>query len=256
MHVNSPRSAGQPVAVIKTGLTCALTLLLASATAHANSINLVQNGNFAENDGAYQLNYDGKVVADWSNPGAPNNGYNFLFVNGASTGVDGGLSLYTVTSAPGGGDFIGLDADYETGPIEQTIDGLTPGDTYDVTFDWAASQQKGYSGTTTQKLTVGLGSQTQSTSVYTLGSHDFSGWMSESFDFTATSDSEVLSFLASGSPQVPPFTLLADVSMIDTTPHSSPVPEPQTLPLLLTGLLVGAGLLKYRGSLRRSQQSL
>ncbi len=275
MYAFSPRFAGRPAAAFKLGMACAVTFLLTSASAHANTINLVQNGNFSQNDGAYQLDYNhggaGPVesVADWSNPGAQNNGYNFLFLAGSQTsgtygtlstnssGVDGGLSLYSVTSAPGGGNFIGLDADYEVGPVQQTITGLKIGQTYDLTFDWAASQQTGFFGKTTQQLNVSLGSQTIDTSVYTLPGEvqngptiqNFSGWMPDSMVFTATSNSEVLSFLASGSPQVPPFTLLADVSL-------TPTPEPGTLPLLLTGLLVGAGLLKSRGMLRRSQQSL
>lgn len=279
MFANSTRFAGQPAAAFKLGLACAVTLFLASTSARANTINLVQNGNFSQNQGAYQLNYQSHVVTDWSNPGAPSNGYNFLFLAGSqtngtygtlsknSTGVAGTLSLYSVTSAPGGGNFVGMDADYETGPIQQTITGLTVGQHYDLTFNWAAAQQTGYFGQTTQQLKVNMGGvyssghftggQTQSTSIYTLPGEvkngptvqNFSGWMSDSMIFTATSNSEVLSFLASGSPQVPPFTLLSNVSLTAT-------PEPETLPLLLTGLLVGAGLLKYRGSLRRSQQSL
>jgi hypothetical protein len=271
-------------------MACAVTLLLAGTTARANTINLVQNGNFSVNDGAYQLDYNhggaGPVesVAHWSNPGAQNKGYNFLFLAGSqniasygttstsSRGVAGSLSLYTVTGSPSGGNFIGLDADYETGPVQQTITGLKVGQTYDLTFDWAAAQQTGFFAPPlpqiiTEQLIASLGGaysnghftggQTQSTPVYILPGEikngptiqNFSGWMPDSMVFTATSNSEVLSFLASGSPQVPPFTLLANVSLTAT-------PEPGTLPLLLTGLLVGAGLFKYRGSLRRSQQSL
>jgi hypothetical protein len=59
----------------------------------------------------------------------------------------------------------------------------------------------------------------------------------------------LLSFLAYGSPQVPPFALLDGVSLTAT-------PEPETLPLLLTGLVAGAGLLKSRKWLRRPQRSL
>ena len=43
----------------------------------------------------------------------------------------------------------------------------------------------------------------------------FSGWMTESFKFTANSTSELLSFLAVGTPSgnVPPFALLDGVSL-------------------------------------------
>jgi PEP-CTERM motif len=54
--------------------------------------------------------------------------------------------------------------------------------------------------------------------------------MYQTFDFTATSTSEVLSFFANGGPQVPPFALLDGVTM-------NAVPEPGTLPLLAFGVL-------------------
>lgn len=264
MFANSPRFAGQPAAAFKLGLACAVTLLLAGAAAHATE--LVQNGDFSSNTGPGQVD-NNTTVTDWTTTG-----YNFLFTPGQngpyvsngqslngifSNGMYGATGLYTVTGGPTGGNFIALDADYDTAAITQTISGLTVGDTYDLTFEWAASQQTTFSGPTTQQLYVTLnGSPTQSTSVFDLPNHGFSGWMSESMDFTAAGNSEMLSFLASGSPAQPPFTLLADVNMQDVTPHNSPVPEPETLPLLLTGLMVGAGLIKYRGLPRRSQQSL
>ncbi len=254
MFGNSSRFAGQPAAAFKLGLACAVTLLLAGATAHATD--LVQNGDFSSNTGLGQLGYNGVSATDWTNPYPQ---YNFLFSSSAPTGTVngqyGGLSLINVSTPPAGADFIGADADFQTGPIQQTINGLKVGDSYDLTFYWAASQQTGFTGPTTQQFNVSLGAQTNSTPVYNLPSQTFSGWMFQSMDFTATSNSEVLSFLAQGNPQVPPFTLLTDVSMQDTTPNPS-VPEPETLPLLLTGLLVGAGLLKSRGWFKHSQQSL
>jgi hypothetical protein len=253
MHVLTPRFAGQPAAAFKMGLACAVTLLLAATTAHANSINLVQNGDFSSNAGLGQLGYNTSAT-DWSNP---YNQYNFLFSSSAPSGSTGGwingeygsLSLINVTTPPVGANFVGLDADFQTGPLQQTITGLKVGDTYNLQFYWAASQQTYFSGPTTQQLQISLGGQTDSTNVYNLPSQTFSGWKPGSMLFTATSNSEVLSILAQGSPQVPPFTLVTDVSLTKT-------PEPETLPLILTGLLVGVGLLKYRGLLRRSQQSL
>ena len=68
----------------------------------------------------------------------------------------------------------------------------------------------------------------------------FSGWMTETFDYVATSSTEVLSFLASGSPAgQPPFALLANVSMTQ-------VPEPATWALMLTGLAALAGIVRGR----------
>ena len=251
MHAISPRFAGRPLAAFKLGLACAVTLLLASAGAHATE--LIQNGDFSSNAGLGQLGFNTSAT-DWSNPF---NQYNFLFSSsnpgGTVNGQFGGLSLINPTAPPVGANFVGLDADFQTGPLQQTINGLTIGDSYDLTFYWARSQQTGFSGDTHQGLQVSLGSQTDDTGLILLPSQTFSGWTQESMNFTATSNSEVLSILAYGSPQVPPFTLVTDFSMQG---KNSPVPEPETLPLLLTGLVVGAGLLKYRSSMRGSQQSL
>jgi hypothetical protein len=56
----------------------------------------------------------------------------------------------------------------------------------------------------------------------------------------------VLSFLAYGNVQVPPFALLDGVSMTPT-----PTPEPGTLPLLFTGLMGGLTVLRSRKRLKR-----
>jgi hypothetical protein len=72
--------------------------------------------------------------------------------------------------------------------------------------------------------------------------------MQQTETFTATSSSEVLSFLAVGNVPVPPFLLLDGVTMNDSTP---PVPEPGTLPLLLSGLMGSLAVLKSRKWLKR-----
>jgi hypothetical protein len=140
-----------------------------------------------------------------------------------------------------------MDADFQTSAMTQSISGLTPGDTYAVSFYWAASQQEGFNGDTSQFLSVSLGAQTQTTPTFLLPSHGFSGWMSQTYDYTATSGTETLSFLAGGSPAVPPFTLLDGVSMNDITP----TPEPGTLPLLFTGLMGGLTVLRSKKWLKR-----
>jgi hypothetical protein len=71
-------------------------------------------------------------------------------------------------------------------------------------------------------------------------SEGFTGWQTDSFTFTATSTSEVLSFLAVGTPAgVPPFTLLDGISVTQT-------PEPQSLVLFATGLIGVSGLVRRR----------
>jgi hypothetical protein len=143
-------------------------------------------------------------------------------------------------SSPDGGYFIGQDSDFQVQPLQQTITGLTAGDTYQVGFWWGAAQQSGFYGPTADLWNVSLGSSTQTTSTINLPSQGFSGWQYQTFDLTADGSSDVLQFLAGGYPQgPPPFILLDGVSL-------TPTPEPGTLPLLFTGLLGGLGLLRSR----------
>jgi PEP-CTERM motif len=61
-------------------------------------------------------------------------------------------------------------------------------------------------------------------------SHGFTGWTYQTLDFTADNTSDVLSFLAVGTPNgVPPFSLLDGVSV-------NAIPEPMSATLMLIGL--------------------
>lgn len=221
----------------------AVTLTLASAAAHADEF--VTNGDFSSNAGVGQL-VSITTVTDWSVP-APNNSYTMLFtpstaLSGVSTqyGPDN-VALYSIPSgaAP---YFIGQDSDYDVGALTQTIDGMTVGDTYTLTYNWATAQQTGYSGGTFDNWTACLGSECDSTATVANPSGGSTGWYSVTDTFTASSSSEVLSFLATGSDccgntnNEPPFVLLDDVSL--TGPRAE-APEPETLPLMLTGILLG-----------------
>lgn len=183
-------------------------------------------------------------------------GYNFLFLpgtgttTGAKTGFNnqlifwgssaqnGGASTFNFpNNSPSGGNFIALDGGYSpnTKAIIQTVDGLVAGGDYQLTFYWAAAQQKGFNGATTEAMQVTFGAQTLSTSTYNLPSHGFSGWMSATMDFTATAASQTLSFLAKGTPEgLPPFSLLDGVSVV-AVPEAS---TPMMIVLGMTGLLM------------------
>ncbi|HEY5290362.1 MAG TPA: PEP-CTERM sorting domain-containing protein, partial [Caulobacteraceae bacterium] len=79
------------------------------------------------------------------------------------------------------------------------------------------------------------GAQTLTTPSYDLPSHGFSGWMTDNMTFTATGSSEVLSFMAYGNQQVPPFALLDGVKLVKD------LPEPSDWALMLVGVAaVGA----------------
>jgi hypothetical protein len=157
----------------------------------------------------------------------------------ASKALDTAQSTTAYANAPGisapysgySGNILAADGDYENGPLQQTVTGLISGHNYAVTFYYAATQQAGYGGTTTESWSVSLGGGTaQTTPLLSLPGNgnsykgDMSAWETATFDFTAnTTGSEVLSFLAGGSPAgEPPFDLLAGVSMT-AIPESSTI---------------------------------
>lgn len=246
-------------------LACAVLGIAAGhGTARAN--NLVQNGSFSLTSipGSYQF---GTGYQSGGNPvdtltNWTTNGYNFVFApasttsgtsadNAGAAGSAGNVKLWGpgdgssngLTNSPDGGNFIAADGAYQVGAISQTIVGLIPGSTATLTFYWAGAQQSGFNGPTTDQWQVSLGSQTQYTPVINLASNGFSGWTKVTMTFTATSASEVLSFLAIGTPSgVPPFALLDGVSLSD-------IPEPASWVLMVTGL---AGLVGYMRWRRRS----
>jgi hypothetical protein len=230
----------------------ALAALAMFGARSAAAQNLVTNGSFTQFSStptsSFQFGTAGytppQTLTDWTSTG-----YNFVFLpsSTAATGEYGALSLWSPVSSPAsangftnasptGGNFVAADGDYQTASITQTINGLTIGQTYAVSFAWAGAQQSGagYTSATSDYWTVSLlntvasTSQSFNTPTVTVAGEGFSGWMNQSFQFTATNTSEELSFLATGTPAVPPFALLANVSMT--------VPEPSGLALTATAI--------------------
>jgi hypothetical protein len=238
------------------GRTAALSALALStlvAVAHADQINVV-NGNFEQtltsNSSEFGNRYSQQQVTGWTT-----GGYNFVFQPGTAD-TTGAVSEYGnvklwgpgdgaangLTSSPAGGNFLALDGAYAQGPVSQTLTGLTVGAPTTVSFYFAGAQQEGYNGATTEQLEVSLGKQNLYPQVLNDPSHGFTGWQQENLTFTATSTTEVLSFLAIGTPSgVPPMSLLDGVSVT-----SSPVPEPASLALLATGITGLGGLVRRR----------
>ncbi len=179
----------------------------------AQAANLVQNGGFetntlpsplltltpasgAEIDSNWHYNGD---LAGWSSTGGST--YNILFfgnvANAKSIDAD---TRFTSTEAqhlnsnfdslsPNGGNFMGLDGDpVANGPLEPTINGLTVGDKYELSFYWAGTELSNRTGFGTVRLTGSLGADAFATTPYpnsngpgTPGS--FSGWMLENFTY-------------------------------------------------------------------------
>ncbi len=241
-----------------------LALVLASA-AQAGPVNLVQNGGFElTTSGTGQVDYN-TSIANWTSPG----GYNFVFGAGTAdtTGAwtwfntqnDIPLTLWSdkngganpLASSANGGNFIAADGAYAVVPIQQAIS-LVVGQTYMLSFEWAAAQQWGFSGETTEKWTVSIDGNTFETAAYANANHSSSGWMTEAFSFTAKASDGLLSFLAAGTPAGhPPFSLLDGVSLfaIDTPDKNTPaanVAEPASLLTMLSGLGLLAVALRRR----------
>ena len=248
ISASSPHLAGLLVA--------AFTLAVPAARA----ANLVVNGDFEQlrvpgSSMEFGSRYPYQQVTGWTT-----NGYNFVFTPGSADtsgaiGEYGGLFLWgpnngsnnglTATS-PAGGNYLAFDGAYAVGPISQTISGLTPGKAVTLSFYWGGAQQLGYNGSNTEQIQVSLGNETRSTAVFQNVEHGFSGWRQEVFSFAPTSTTEVLSFLAIGTPNgVPPFSLLDGVVLSDS-------PEPATGALLALCLALVAGYLCFRRPRRRS----
>jgi Protein of unknown function (DUF642) len=220
------------------------TLALAAMVSSAYASPIVNNGGFSGPSTSGEISngsYSGVTLPGWTNA---NGSYNFVFTSGSALAPNqfgNTVSFYgPPTSSPNGGNFVALSSDFNQGTISQTISGLTAGKTYIVSFDYAGAQQKGYSGASSDYLAVSLGGQTDDTPTLNDPSNGFTGWNSDTLEFTATSTSETLSFLAVGTPSgVPSFALLDGVSISQT-------PEPGSLVLLSTGLIGLSGFVRSR----------
>ncbi len=256
---------------MKKYLIGAVAAMMVASTASAQ--NLVKNGGF-EITTLDQSRQFVTEVSDWSNAGTSSwtkYGYNFLIrPNTAdSTGFysragnhdyiygpagssanrvrnpQGGqlTSNYSdngfTGTSPSGGNFILADGDTGFhGAISQTINGLVAGKTYTVNFDWAGASWYTTPGQTTQQFNVSLGNIVKQTEKLVTPAKGFSGWKKASFDFVAGGTSQKLSFLAQGTPNgLPPSLLLDNVSL------TAAVPEPGTWMTMMLGFgVVGAAM--------------
>jgi hypothetical protein len=240
----------------------ALSMLAFSAQA----LPMVTNGSFTLTDNGPNLLLPSTLPTGWGYgpggvgaiysatgadlTGATNGGPLYLW--GPANPIPGPSSANGLIASPDGGNYLASDSDPPfSGPIFQTITGLTPGDKYVLTFWYAAAQFRNsdgsdWDGPTHSLWNVSFGTAGAfSTLDLSIAEHGFSGWMYETHPFTVpttSTGSEVLRFLAVGGPGgQPPVALLDGVSL-------AAVPEPETLALL------GIGLLGILASRRRQQK--
>jgi hypothetical protein len=238
-----------------------LALAAMTTSASATPVNpTITNGSFQQTllpiSAQFGTAFPTQQVTGWTTTG-----YNFVFLPGTvdttgavskfggnpvkmwgpNDGSNNGLGL-----SPDGGNFLALDGNFNVAAVSQVLNNLIVGRKITVDFYFAAAQQFTFTGATTEKLTVSLGSESHSTETLTTVSKGFSGWQSESITFSPTATSETLSFLATGTPTgVPPYALLDGVSISES-------PEPSSLALFATGLVGAGGFLRKRFKLSRS----
>lgn len=269
-------------------ILCATTLAAASAgLAHAGAVNFIQNGNFASTSPTttvstqFGTSYSaGNFITNWTG----NNGYEIWYPSATAATTEDAIGQWTGThkeylwsamAPPSGTTFVGLDGDNTNGvasSISQMLTGLTVGENYTVSFNWAGAQMASRTGPTTDMLAVSLSSGMMTNLNYNYGSainpvnggmgcgwngswqvtcalsnasEGFTGWKWDSMTFTASSSSEWLNFLSVGSPSsLPPMALLTNVSLVQA-------PEPGALALLGGGLLaLGFALIQRRRAAR------
>jgi hypothetical protein len=257
--------------VMRVKFLAAIAVLAMAGSAQA--ANLVVNGSFTDNSltapqlaalGAHlpdprvgieidshapQAAYIDAVTGWHAADSANHQDYNLYFFDGATAKLGDADSRYPgeqqrpnanfTGSSPDGGAFMVLDGDPGfSGQFQQLVTGLTAGQTYNLSFWWAAGELSNRTGYSTEQLTGTIGGDAFATPVF-VNSHpcfnncqagDFSGWRKLNFKFTANAGSELLSFLSVGTaPQsnLPPVGFLDGVSV--------GIPEPAVWGMMVLG---------------------
>ncbi len=190
--------------------------------------NLVTNGGFEICTGTAPKDFLTSVLpTDWSG-----GGFDFIDAPGTADNFSYALPVYPgfPIMSPQGGNFVQVDSTPTFAlPVTQTINGLTAGDSYTVSFYQAAGQGAGDSGATTDQWEVTLGSSSAYSTLMSIPQGGMFPWTSQTLTLTADNTSDLLSFIAIGSGGVPPQIFLDGVDM------ETNVPEPSAL-LLLAGV--------------------
>lgn len=248
-------------------------ILAAMAATCTQASNLVINGDFETNGGRGQLGGGVSSAASWASGTTGDAAVAFNFIadgtaDDATAGTSGGMpTIYSsssgtniflwgpgngvnngFTGSPNGGYFLASHAVWATAVISQSISGLTPGKQYTLTFDWAQGQLTDTQGDTSSGWDVNFGSENASTGALALASQGFGNWTAFNHNFTATSASQTLSFLAIGGPSATDAMALLDgISLTEVeSVGGGQVPEPASLALMMAGLMVLSPLRRLR----------
>ena len=240
-------------------LLLATALLAFPAVRGAQAVNLVSNGSFEQtSSGADKMTYLSTTLTGWSlTPINQNNTswgvagtYSFVMTSPTATvnaPVGGPFSMVAGDGSPDGGNLFAATSQVGSSgqqQLSQTINGLTAGNNYTLSFYEGLGQRSGYTGTASGFWNVTFGSETYTSPTVNNLSGGFTGWTQRSTTFTASSASQLLMFVFSGSPSGFPVGVLDGVVLAEP----SPVPEidPASFGSALA-LVVGAlGILERR----------
>jgi hypothetical protein len=251
--------------------TIALSLGLASPGLANPVLPGLTNLNFTQLTATPKCSFSGCGLTGWSG------GTGLIYIDsqtgpGSAAGNSMGHEYLTTYGNPVGaitGNYVEADGNptFESS-FNYTVSGLTPGTTYTLAFFQGASQQTGFTGSTTNQWIVSLGTSADGLSINCVGpvctysetgasiatsplmtvpSEGVVGWTPVSVNLTATATTEVLSFLAwaddGNTANLPPIAFLSGV---DSPAILSSTPVPAALPLFGTGLAGLCGLLRRR----------
>jgi len=238
-------------------LLCGAALALTTLPAAADPVNLVQNGSFntvagwnpaASGSAATSSNLPGWQFTSCVNActGGANNLFSFVLQpNYTTAGINDaqdGHDTYFYGGGPGvspdGGNAYTADGAHEVGIMEQSISGLSVGQSYQLSFYQASMEQTGYTGAFTGNWEVGFGNQLAFSQNMSNPSQGYTGWTLQTMDFTATSVTQALLFAATATNSYPPFLLMDGVSL-------TAVPEPASIAVVGVGVL-GLVMLRRR----------
>lgn len=210
----------------------------------ADAANLVLNGGFEQtSNGANKMAYLQTSPTGWSlTPIDQNNvqwgiagTYSFVMTSPTATvnaPIGGAFSMVAGTSSPDGGNLFAATSQVGSSgrqQLSQTITGLTAGNEYTLSFYEGLGQRLGYTGTASGFWDVTFGSETYTSPTVNNLSGGFTGWTQRSTTFTASSASQLLMFVFTGSPSGS-----FPVGVLDGV-HVALVPEPSSCVLMSVG---------------------
>ncbi|MEN9666723.1 MAG: hypothetical protein RLZZ326_3086 [Planctomycetota bacterium] len=243
-------------------LLLAAALLAFPADRAAQAVNLVSNGAFEQTtNGNNQQAYVSTNPTGWSltainqNTASWGSGGTYSFVMSSPTvtvtsQIGGDFSMVAGTGSPDGGNLFAATSQSGTEgqqQLSQTINNLTPGNEYVLSFYEGLGQRSGYTGATSGSWEVTFGSENYTSPTDNNPSGGFTGWELRSTTFTASSASQVLMFVFNSSSLAGfPVGVLDGIVLAEPSPAPVPEIDPASFGSALA-LVVGAlGILERR----------